>query len=131
MFQAAVVAVGAMMAVLDHHQTQQQIQRTSGIAVKEIRVVGDRIASGMETRVRNRVQDLVSADERQFEAEPIVSVVESVAQETEAEAKANMGLETLSRLAVKAPRLLSQTLVSPREVKLLLDDQSGLRKPIA
>ena len=134
MFQAAVVALGAVMAVLDHHQAQQQKERTSAIAAKEIHVAGDRDIGGLELSVRKEVQGLVNTGERQFEAKAFVSVVdvvESDLTQVVPKAKENRGLETPSMLEAKAPLLLSQTLASPREVELLLDNQSGLRMPIA
>ena len=131
MFQAAVVALGAVMAVLDHHQAQQQIERTSAIAAKEIHITGDRDTGGLEKSVRKEVQVLVNTDERQFEAEPFVPAFDSDGTQVVPKVKEDRGFETLSMMAVKAPRLLSQPLVSPREVELLLDGQSGLRMPIA
>ena len=130
-FQAAVVVLGAVLAVLDHHQAQQQIERTSAIAAKEIHLGGERDTGGLEKEVRKEVQGLVNTDDRQFEAKPFVDVVGSGATQAVSRAKENRVVETLSILAVKAPRPLSPTLVSPREVKLLSDGQSGSRMPIA
>jgi len=130
MFQAAVVALGAVMAVLDHHQAQQQIGRMSAIADNEVRVADDRDAGGLETTILKEAPRLLSVAERQFEAEPLAPVSESGFTQSVPSVKEKLRAESLSMLAAKAPSLLSQVLVSPNEVKMLSGSHPHLRMPI-
>lgn len=131
MFQATVVALAAVLAVLDHHQAKHQTERVAAIAANERHVAGDRDAGGLEANVREELQSLVSTgDNLQIAADAFVPVVNSEETQVLPKVREGVGVKAISMLAVKVPRLLSREMVSPREVKLLSVAQSGLRMPI-
>ena len=129
MFQAAVVGLGAVMAVLDHYQVQQQAKRVSAVATHETHVSEDRGAGGLEPTLRKEAPRLLSADERQFEAEPLVAVSESDFTQSVYSEKSGLGAESLSMLIAKAPHLSSQILISSKELKVLSDAHPHLQMP--